>query len=154
MVNSVKKPQNASHANFSIAFINNSFINKVRNSLTNGDCGVDKVLVAQTVANRLFATEDAIDTALMEASQLLQTMLQARQDLGLSAVVADKAPAQLSQAIAALTAARSAVVEVHGALEETKLRIGIRTKMIGYFKKVADFEGGVSSISTIDRIAG
>ena len=115
---------------------------------------MDKVLVAQTVANRLFSTENAIDTALMEASQLLQTMLQARQDLGLSAVVADKAPAQLSQAIAALTAARSAVVEVHGALEETKLRIGIRTKMIGYFKKVADFEGGVSSISIVDRISG
>jgi hypothetical protein len=115
---------------------------------------VDKVLVAQTVANRLFATEDAIDKALMEASQLLQTMLQARQDLGLSAVVADKAPAQLSQAIAALTAARSAVVEVHGALEETKLRIGIRTKMIGYYRKLDQFEGGVMSISNVDRVAG
>lgn len=115
---------------------------------------MDKVLVAQTVANRLFATENAIDTALMEASQLLQAMLQARQDLGLSAVVADKAPAQLSQAIAALTAARSAVVEAHGELEETKLRIGIRTKMIGYYKKIAEFEGGVSSVRNIDRIAG
>ncbi len=115
---------------------------------------MDKVLVAQTVANRLFATENAIDTALMEASQLLQAMLQARQDLGLSAVVADKAPAQLSQAIAALTAARSAVVEAHGELEETKLRIGIRTKMIGYYKKLSVHEDTVTGVSNIDRIAG
>ena len=115
---------------------------------------MDKVLVAQTVANRLFATENAIDVALIEASQLLQAMLQARQDLRISAVVGDRAPAQLAQAIAALSAARSAVVETHGELAEAKLTVGIRTKLIGVFKKSAILEDSVTGSATIDRIAG
>ncbi|HZL01462.1 MAG TPA: hypothetical protein VFC47_16370 [Caulobacteraceae bacterium] len=58
-------------------------------------------------------------------------MLQARKDLGLSATVGDAAAAKLVEAIAALGAARTAMVGAHAQLEETKLRIGLRTKMAG-----------------------
>ncbi len=115
---------------------------------------MDKDLVAQTVANRLFATENAIDVALIEASQLLQAMLQARQDLRISAVVGDRAPAQLAQAIAALSAARSAVVETHGELAEAKLTVGIRTKLIGVYRKKSESAADQSGLANIDRIAG
>ncbi|HWA59853.1 MAG TPA: hypothetical protein VG939_00690 [Caulobacteraceae bacterium] len=62
-------------------------------------------------------------------------MLKARKDLGLSAVVGDAAAARLVEAIAALGAARTAMVAAHGELNETKLRLGVRTKLAGYEDK-------------------
>ncbi|MGH7009719.1 MAG: hypothetical protein ACREEX_02685 [Caulobacteraceae bacterium] len=70
-----------------------------------------------------------------EASALMADMLQARKDLGLSAVVADAAFTKVVAAISALGEARSAMVSAHGELEQTKLRIGIRTKLAGYEDK-------------------
>jgi len=96
---------------------------------------VEKVFVAQRVATKLFATENAVDLALTEASELMADMMRARKDLGLSAVVGDGAAAKLVEAIAALGAARTAMVAAHGELGETKLRIGVRTKMAGYEDK-------------------
>jgi hypothetical protein len=154
MVNSIYNQKNASDANFLLAKINISFTNNVIKTLTKRNCHMDKALVAQTVANRLFATENAIDVALVEASQLLQAMLQARQDLRISAVVGDRAPAQLAQAIAALSAARTAVVETHGELAEAKLRVGIRTKLIGVYRKEGTHQADLSGSAQIDRIAG
>jgi hypothetical protein len=99
---------------------------------------VEKVFVAQRVANKLFATENAVDTAMMEAAELMADMLKARKDLGLSAVVGDKASAKLVEALAALGEARSAMVDMHGQLNEVKLRMGIRTKLAGVEDKSGD----------------
>ena len=96
---------------------------------------MEKVFVAQRVATKLFATENAVDLALAEASELMADMLKARKDLGLSAVVGDAAAARLVEAIAALGAARSAMVAAHGELNDAKLRIGVRTKLAGYEDK-------------------
>ncbi len=98
---------------------------------------MEKVFVAQRVATKLFAAEHAVDAALTEASELMADMLRARKDLGLSAVVGDGAAAKLVEAIAALGAARTAMVGAHDVLNETKLRIGVRTKMGGYEDKPA-----------------
>lgn len=96
---------------------------------------MEKVFVAQRVASKLFATENAIDAALAEASELMADMLRARKDLGLSAVVGDGAAAKLVEAIAALGSARTAMVAAHGELNDAKLRIGVRTKLAGYEDK-------------------
>jgi hypothetical protein len=96
---------------------------------------VEKVFVAQRVATKLFATENAVDAAMMEAAELMADMMQARKDLGVSSVVGDRATAKLVEAISALGQARTAMVEMHGELAETKLRLGIRTKMAGYEDK-------------------
>lgn len=96
---------------------------------------MEKVFVAQRVATKLFATENAVDAAMTEASELMADMLRARKDLGLSAVVGEAALAKMGEAIAALGQARSAMVAAHGQLEETKLRIGIRAKMAGFQDK-------------------
>jgi hypothetical protein len=98
---------------------------------------MEKVFVAQRVATKLFATENAVDAAMSEAAELMSDMLTARKDLGLSATVGDAAMAKLVEAISALGEARTAMVTMHGQLEETKLRIGIRTKMGGYLKENA-----------------
>ncbi|MGA0603980.1 hypothetical protein ACO2Q3_24965 [Caulobacter sp. KR2-114] len=96
---------------------------------------MEKVFVAQRVATKLFATENAVDAALAEASELMADMLQARKDLGLSAVFGDTAAARVVDAISALSTARTAMVAAHNELNESKLRIGIRAKMAGFEDK-------------------
>ncbi len=97
---------------------------------------MEKVFVAQRVANKLFATEAAIDAAMVETAELLADLVKARKDLGLSAVVGDRATSKLAEAMAALSEARSATVESHNELATTKLRLGIRTKLTGAEDKV------------------
>ncbi len=96
---------------------------------------MDKAFVAQGVANKLFATEKAIDQAIADASLLVAEMVQARQMLNVSAVLGDDSMAKTAKAIATLAEARSAIVAVHHELEETKLRLGIRTKLGGVGEK-------------------
>jgi hypothetical protein len=96
---------------------------------------MEKALVCQRVANRLFATEKAVDAAMAEAASLMMSIADARADLGLSAIVADGATSKVAEAIATLADARRAVIAAHANLEETKLRIGVRTKMIGVSDK-------------------
>ena len=96
---------------------------------------MDKVFVAQRVANKLYATESAIDAAMVEAAEMMAELVQARKDLRLSAVVGAGVSAKLAKAIAILSDARTTMVEAHVELEETKLRVGIRTKMSGWVKE-------------------
>ena len=51
---------------------------------------MDKVFVAQRVANKLFATEDKLDAALAEAAQLMNEMISARNELNFSRSLGDK----------------------------------------------------------------
>lgn len=95
---------------------------------------MEKAFVAQRVANKLFATEDKVDAALAEATELMSEMLKARKELNISINVGDDAAGKLVQAIQALSEARSAMVGVHAELDEAKLRLGIRTKMNGPIK--------------------
>jgi hypothetical protein len=92
---------------------------------------MDKALIAQTVANKLFATEDAVDTAILEASKLMGGLIDARHEMRLSSVIGDDAVAKVAAALSALTEARKAMVETHHELAEVKLRVGIRTKLLG-----------------------
>lgn len=90
---------------------------------------MEKVFVAQRVANKLFATEAAVDGALTEAAELMTVMLTARKDIAVSTVFADDAQVKLMAAMKALSEARSAMVAVHHELNEAQLRIGVRTRM-------------------------
>lgn len=94
----------------------------------------DKVFVAQGVANRLFATEKAIDAAVAEASQLMSAMMAARGELNLAAEVGDEAVSKVAEALATLAQVRRTVVSAHGDLSEVQLRLGIRTRLFGDVK--------------------
>lgn len=107
---------------------------------------MDKALVAQKLANRLFATEAAVDTAMSEAMALIAAMAETRKELGLSATVGDAATAKVAEAIATLAEARSQVVAAHGELNDLKLRVGIRTKLIGIMDKPPEGEQPLLSI--------
>jgi hypothetical protein len=90
---------------------------------------MEKVFVAKRVAKKLFATEAAVDGAFAEAAELMSEMLRARQDVEMSLVFADDCQAKLMEAMKALSEARTAMVGLHGQLDEARLRLGIRTRM-------------------------
>ena len=96
---------------------------------------MEKAFVAQRVAKKLFVTEAAVDSALVEASELMSEMLKARQEVNTSLVFADDVQIKMVEAIKALSEARTAMVGVHNELNEAKLRLGIRTKMGGIENK-------------------
>ena len=96
---------------------------------------VEKAFVAQRVASKLFATEAAVDAAMVETIEMMAELIQARKDLGLSATVGNGVSAKFADAVAALSTARTAVVEAHAELDEVRQRVGIRTKLIGVIPK-------------------
>lgn len=89
---------------------------------------MEKIFVAQRVANKLYSTEAAIDVAISEAAEMVGQLIQSRKDLGISTVFADQAQVKVMASMAALTEARTAMVEAHAELNEAQLRLGIRTR--------------------------
>lgn len=92
---------------------------------------MEKVFVAKRVADKLYATEAAVDAAMVEVTEMMAELIQARKDLNLSATVGHGVSAKLAEAVQALAEARTAVIGAHHELDETRLRIGIRTRMGG-----------------------
>jgi hypothetical protein len=90
---------------------------------------MDKVFVVKRVAEKLWATEDAIDAALARNAQLMNELVEARAELKVPHQVTDQAMTKIAEATALLAQARKTMLESHDALHEAKLRIGVRTKM-------------------------
>jgi hypothetical protein len=84
------------------------------------------------VVDSLYAAEAAIDAALARAAELNTTLANARIEAKLSAVVGQEAFAGAAAAFAALARARAEIVETHNRLDETRVRIGLRTIVIGH----------------------
>jgi hypothetical protein len=92
---------------------------------------MERALVVQKAANKLFATEASIDKAMADAAMLLIELQTVRAELNTSAIFADEATAKATASLAALAQARSAIVACHAEMAEAKLRLGIRTKLTG-----------------------
>lgn len=86
---------------------------------------------AMRVAESLFAAEEAIDIALARAAELNGTLVTARTDAKLSALVGQDAFEVSASAFAALARARADIVETHKRLSEAKIQVGLRTVAIG-----------------------
>lgn len=86
---------------------------------------------AMKVADSLFSLEKAIDEALTRAAEFHGTLISARTDAKLSALVAHEAFETAASAFASLARARCDVVETHNRLSEAKDQIGLRTVAIG-----------------------
>ena len=82
--------------------------------------------VAQKVADRLFAVENAIDLALTRAAELNAAMPQARAEARLPAMIGQTALDRAAEAFTALVEARRRIVETHASLDEARLQIGLR----------------------------
>jgi hypothetical protein len=87
---------------------------------------MEKVFVVKRVAEKLWATENAIDQALGQASTLMADLVTARQELNLAANVGNEAVGKIVAAMAALAEARQAALDAHIALDATRIQIGVR----------------------------
>ena len=92
---------------------------------------MERALVVQKAANKLFAAEASIDKAMADASALMLELQAVREELGLSTIFANEATAQTIASMSALAQARTAMVACHAEMAEAKLRLGVRTKLTG-----------------------
>lgn len=115
---------------------------------------MEKIFVIKSLAEKLWKTEDSITQSMADASALLTGMMQGRQDLKLSATVTAKASDKIAQAIAQLAEAQTTIIAAHAEMEEIKLRLGVRTKMAGFWDKVLPGGGGVTTDHQDERQVG
>ena len=94
---------------------------------------MDKTQVIASVAGDLDATEQAVDAAIARATTLVQSFIGARASLNLSPVAGAEAQAKALEAIAALGAARQAMVACHEQMAKDHRRLGFGT-YIGKFE--------------------
>lgn len=85
---------------------------------------MNKTEVIASVAGDLNSTEKAVDAAISQATILVQTMIGSRSAMNLSPVVGADAQAKALDAIAALGAARQAMVGCHQELAKDHRRMG------------------------------
>jgi hypothetical protein len=86
---------------------------------------------AMKIAASLWAAEDAIDAALARAAEFNGTLVTARSEANLSAIVGQDAFEVSASAFAALARARADIVEAHRRLSETKIQVGLRNLATG-----------------------
>lgn len=85
---------------------------------------MDKAHVIASVAGDLRATEQSVDAAIAHATTLVQSMIGGRTALNVSPVVGAESQAKAMEAIAALAAARQAMVACHEELAKDHRRMG------------------------------
>jgi hypothetical protein len=83
------------------------------------------------VADSLFAAEAAIDAALACAADLSSTLVHARTEANLSALVGQDAFQGAAAAFAALARARADIVETHKSLSQAQVQVGLRNVAFG-----------------------
>lgn len=82
-------------------------------------------------ADKLFATEDAVDKALTETSELIALLMRMRVGNNLSGTYGQEAVKEIVGAAKALEKARTRMIRAHGHLDHVKAQLGCRTVMIG-----------------------
>jgi hypothetical protein len=120
---------------------------------------MDRTEVVASVAGDLYATERAIDAALTSATTLVQSMIGGRTLLKVSPVAGSVSQAKAVEAIAALSAARDAVVACHAEMQKDHRRMGWGTYAVGPLDKPDDWSDRVppavtdntAQIRTLDR---
>lgn len=101
---------------------------------------MDRVEIVQGVASDLYGAEQSIDAAIAQATALVQSMIGARAELSLSPVSGAGSQAKAMEAIAALGAARAAIVACHAELQKDHRRLGWGTYAIGPLDKPDDWD--------------
>lgn len=89
--------------------------------------------VAHTLASRLYAAEEAIDSAVQAAADLASFLPIAGRSVGASVFLGQDAMEEASAGIATLCKARRHLVATHAALTKAQIRIGLREESFGGF---------------------
>lgn len=96
--------------------------------------------VVAGVARELHATERAIDSAIMQATTLVQSMIGARTILELSPVAGTGSQAKAMETISALSVAREAIVACHAEMQKDHRRMGWGVYALGPANKPDDWD--------------
>ena len=86
---------------------------------------------AQNLAERLFAAEQALDTAICKTANLIGYMPIARMNANLSAVLGHDAISEAAETLSAMVGARRRLVATHNRLAETRDQIGLQAMALG-----------------------
>lgn len=113
---------------------------------------MDRAQVVTGVAIELNASEQAIDTAIAQATTLVQSMIGARSALSISPVAGAVAQSKAIEAIAALASAREAMVACHAELQKDHRKLGYGTYAVGPLNKPEKFDAGEDVVSHL-RVA-
>ncbi len=100
---------------------------------------MERTEVIASVAGDLHATEYAIDAAITQATTLVQSFIGARAALSLSPVAATASQAKAMETIAALAAAREAIVACHAEMQKDHRRLGFGAYAVGPIGKPDDW---------------
>jgi hypothetical protein len=84
-----------------------------------------------TVAEALWSTERALDSAFGELADLLGTVTRARQDANFGMMVGQDAVNELAAAIPEMTVVRDRLIEAHRRLDKWQKRMGLDATRMG-----------------------
>ena len=93
--------------------------------------------VIASVAGDLNSAEQSLDTAIAQATTLIQSMIGARTALSLSPISGAGSQARAMEAIASLSTAREALVACHEELAKDHRRLGYGVYAVGHVNKPA-----------------
>ena len=99
---------------------------------------MDRSEAVSKVASELYATEKAVDEAILYATGLVQAMIAGRSALSLSALAGAESQAKIMETLATLSAAREAIVTTHAEMQKDHRRMGWGTYAVGPTGKPAD----------------
>ena len=94
-----------------------------------------KLNIAKALTVQLHATEEAIDTALTEAAQLIETYVTSRRAINASTVLGTETRLHTLEAMKALNLAQTHMSAAHSGLVDVQKQIGLGTIAIGPFDK-------------------
>ena len=101
---------------------------------------MDRCEAVAAVAAELYATEKAVDEAILHATSLVQSMIAGRAALSISAVAGAESQAKVMETLAALSTAREAIVASHAEMQKDHRRMGWGTYAAGIIGKPADVD--------------
>lgn len=114
---------------------------------------MDKTAVIASVAGDLNATERSIDAAITASTTLVQSMIGARTLLKASPVAGAASQAKAMEAIAALSAAREAIIACHAELQKDHRRMGYGVYNVGPLDKPDDWDARPPEVRPADSRA-
>ncbi|MDC7674943.1 hypothetical protein [Asticcacaulis machinosus] len=111
-----------------------------------------KITVAKGVTSQLHITEEAIDTALSEAAQLIESYVTSRRSIHMSTLMGNDVHEHTLKAMIALNTAQTHMGQAHEALKDIKNHIGLRTVAVGPIldkpeKDTTATQGGLQPLS-------
>lgn len=113
----------------------------------------ENIIVAQNVATRLFAAEEAIDAAFNKAADLASFIPVARQEVRVSAEVGQDAIELLIGSMQMLGEARKRMIEAHGALARTQTAARLAPRNFGGFVDKPRYAAHGLTVVAADRLA-